>query len=111
MSLLVINRGRLVAEGPPRELVTRNFSNYALEVRDVALDARLEQRAPPCGWPSSPSGDGPAPRTWPRAWAGSWRPRCPRQVAEHAGESSSATLRRPAGAVRQALADSVGVPG
>ena len=38
--LLVIDRGRLVAEGPPRELVTRNFSNYALEVRD-ASDLRL----------------------------------------------------------------------
>ena len=34
--LLVIDRGRLVAEGPPRELVTRSFSNYALEVRDAA---------------------------------------------------------------------------
>jgi len=38
--LLVIDRGRLVAEGPPRELVTRSFSNYALEVRD-ASDLRL----------------------------------------------------------------------
>jgi lipooligosaccharide transport system ATP-binding protein len=38
--LLVIDRGRLVAEGPPRDLVTRNFSNYALEVRDSA-DLRL----------------------------------------------------------------------
>ena len=34
--LLVIDRGRLVAEGPPRDLVTRSFSNYALEVRDAA---------------------------------------------------------------------------
>jgi lipooligosaccharide transport system ATP-binding protein len=34
--LLVIDRGRLVAEGPPRELVTRSFLNYALEVRDAA---------------------------------------------------------------------------
>ena len=41
--LLVIDRGRLVAEGPPRELVTQNFSNYALEVRDAA-DLELRTR-------------------------------------------------------------------
>jgi lipooligosaccharide transport system ATP-binding protein len=41
--LLVIDKGRLVAEGPPRELVTRNFSNYALEVRDAAdLELRTD---------------------------------------------------------------------
>ncbi|HEY9282159.1 MAG TPA: ABC transporter ATP-binding protein [Pyrinomonadaceae bacterium] len=34
--LLVIDRGRLVAQGPPRELVTQSFSHYALEVRDAA---------------------------------------------------------------------------
>jgi lipooligosaccharide transport system ATP-binding protein len=38
--LLVIDRGRLVAEGPPRDLVTQKFSDYALEVRD-ASDLRL----------------------------------------------------------------------
>jgi lipooligosaccharide transport system ATP-binding protein len=41
--LLVIDRGRLVAEGRPRDLVTRHFSNYALEVRDAAdLPLRAE---------------------------------------------------------------------
>lgn len=41
--LLVIDRGRLVAEGPPRALVTQSFSHYALEVRDAAdLELRTD---------------------------------------------------------------------
>jgi lipooligosaccharide transport system ATP-binding protein len=34
--LLVIDRGRIIATGSPRELVQRSVSNYALEVRDAA---------------------------------------------------------------------------
>jgi lipooligosaccharide transport system ATP-binding protein len=34
--LLVIDRGRIVAQGTPRELVARYFAPYALEVRDAA---------------------------------------------------------------------------
>lgn len=34
--LLVINRGRIVAEGSPRSLVSQYFAPYALEVRDAA---------------------------------------------------------------------------
>ncbi|MFL6231291.1 MAG: ABC transporter ATP-binding protein [Pyrinomonadaceae bacterium] len=34
--LLVIDRGRIVAEGSPRSLVESHFAAYALEVRDVA---------------------------------------------------------------------------
>jgi lipooligosaccharide transport system ATP-binding protein len=34
--LLIINRGRVLAAGPPRELVAREFPDYALEVRDAA---------------------------------------------------------------------------
>jgi lipooligosaccharide transport system ATP-binding protein len=34
--LLVIDRGRIVAEGSPRELVKAHFAAYALEVRDAA---------------------------------------------------------------------------
>ena len=33
--LLIIHRGRVVASGTPRELVSGSFSNYSLEVRDV----------------------------------------------------------------------------
>ncbi|MCA1817812.1 MAG: ABC transporter ATP-binding protein [Acidobacteria bacterium] len=34
--LLIINRGRIVAEGTPRALVERHFDAYTLEVRDAA---------------------------------------------------------------------------
>ncbi len=47
--LLIIHRGRVVAAGTPRELVSEQFSNYALEVRDVnglpLLDAAEGLRA------------------------------------------------------------------
>ncbi len=33
--LLIIHHGRVVASGTPSELVSRSFSNYSLEVRDV----------------------------------------------------------------------------
>jgi lipooligosaccharide transport system ATP-binding protein len=33
--LLIIHHGRVVASGTPPELVSRSFSNYSLEVRDV----------------------------------------------------------------------------
>jgi lipooligosaccharide transport system ATP-binding protein len=35
--LLVIDRGRIIATGSPRELVERSVSSYALEVRDAGL--------------------------------------------------------------------------
>lgn len=34
--LLIINQGRIVADGTPRELVSQRFDAYALEVRDAA---------------------------------------------------------------------------
>jgi lipooligosaccharide transport system ATP-binding protein len=49
--LLIINRGRIVAHGTPRQLVSQYFDAYALEVRDAADlplvvdgDAAVEQR-------------------------------------------------------------------
>jgi lipooligosaccharide transport system ATP-binding protein len=34
--LLIINRGRIVADGTPRDLVARHFDAYTLEVRDAS---------------------------------------------------------------------------
>jgi lipooligosaccharide transport system ATP-binding protein len=41
--LLVIDRGRIIAAGTPRELVERSVSSYALEVRDVAPTLTLRE--------------------------------------------------------------------
>lgn len=43
--LLIIGRGHVLAEGTPRDLIVRNFSSYALEVRDAG-DAPLISDAP-----------------------------------------------------------------
>jgi lipooligosaccharide transport system ATP-binding protein len=40
--LLVIDRGRILATGAPRELVRSRVSRYALEVRDVDPSCALE---------------------------------------------------------------------
>ncbi|MBC7933085.1 MAG: ABC transporter ATP-binding protein [Rubrivivax sp.] len=44
--LLIIHHGRVVASGTPPELVSRSFSNYSLEVRDVGDLPLLTDHAP-----------------------------------------------------------------
>jgi lipooligosaccharide transport system ATP-binding protein len=44
--LLIIDRGRIVASGSPRELVLKHFAAYALEVRDAAELPLLPDAAP-----------------------------------------------------------------